>query len=96
MKGLKLPAFSLPKLSLPGLKRASAVGGEAPAGDALAAPSRLVLNIPGGNDRHIMHGAELRRSASAAGVPCLHSISAAWAVANSLTKNLKGNNGKQD
>lgn len=56
----------------------------------------LVLNIPGGNDRHIMHGAELRRSASAAGVPCLHSISAAWAVANSLTKNLKGNNGKQD
>ena len=56
----------------------------------------LVLNIPGGNDRHIMHGAELRRSASAAGVPCLHSISAAWSVANSLTKKLKGNNGKQD
>lgn len=47
MKGLKLPAFSLPKLSLPGFKRASAVGGEAPAGDALAAPSRLALNIPG-------------------------------------------------
>ena len=46
----------------------------------------LVLNIPGGNERHIMHGAELRRSASAAGVPCLHSMAAAWAVANSLSK----------
>lgn len=47
----------------------------------------MVLNIPGGNERHIMHGAELRRSASAAGVPCLHSLAAAWAVANSLSKN---------
>ncbi|MCK9558681.1 MAG: carbamoyl-phosphate synthase large subunit, partial [Candidatus Cloacimonetes bacterium] len=46
----------------------------------------LVLNIPGGNERHIMHGAELRRSASSAGVPCLHSMAAAWAVANSLSK----------
>ena len=49
----------------------------------------LVLNIPGGNERHIKHGAELRRSASAAGVPCLHSIEAAWAVANGLSKNQK-------
>ena len=46
----------------------------------------LVLNIPGGNERHMMQGAELRRSASAAGVPCLHSIAAASAVANSLAK----------
>ena len=46
----------------------------------------LVLNIPGGNERHMMQGAELRRSASAAGVPCLHSIAAACAVANSLAK----------
>ncbi|MCE5202319.1 MAG: ATP-grasp domain-containing protein, partial [Synergistaceae bacterium] len=47
----------------------------------------LVLNIPGGNERHIAHGAEIRRSASAAGVPCLHSAAAAQAVANSLLKN---------
>ena len=46
----------------------------------------LVLNIPGGNERHMMQGAELRRSASAAGVPCLHSIAAACAVANSQAK----------
>lgn len=51
----------------------------------------MVLNIPGGNDRHIRHGAELRRSASSAGVPCLHSIAAAWAVANSLAKKIRGN-----
>lgn len=46
----------------------------------------LVLNIPGGNERNMKHGVEIRRSASAAGVPCLHSIAAAWAVANSLSK----------
>ncbi len=51
----------------------------------------MVLNIPGGNDRHIRHGAELRRSASSAGVPCLHSIAAAWAVTNSLAKKIRGN-----
>lgn len=47
----------------------------------------LVLNIPGGNERHMKHGVELRRSASAAGIPCLHSIAAAGAVANCLSKN---------
>ncbi|MFA7366149.1 MAG: carbamoyl-phosphate synthase large subunit [Synergistaceae bacterium] len=56
----------------------------------------LVLNIPGGNERHIMHGAELRRSASAAGVPCLHSMAAAWAVANSLSKKNKALNEKSE
>jgi len=47
----------------------------------------LVLNIPGGSERHMSDGAELRRSASAAGVPCLHSITAVQAVAGSLLKN---------
>jgi carbamoyl-phosphate synthase large subunit len=46
----------------------------------------IVVNIPGGNERHMKHGAELRRSASSAGIPCLHSIAAAWAVAGSFSK----------
>ena len=41
----------------------------------------LVLNIPGGNERHIADGAMIRKQACAAGTPCLHSIAAAWAVA---------------
>ena len=46
----------------------------------------MVLNIPGGNERHITSGSVLRKSATAAGTPCLHSIQAAWAVASSLSK----------
>lgn len=49
----------------------------------------MVLNIPGGNERHITSGAALRKSATSAGIPCLHSIPAAWAVASSLAKNHK-------
>ncbi|MCD8234402.1 MAG: hypothetical protein LUC51_08475 [Cloacibacillus porcorum] len=44
----------------------------------------LVLNIPGGNERHIADGAMIRKQACAAGTPCLHSIAAAWAVAAGL------------
>lgn len=46
----------------------------------------LVLNIPGGNERHIADGTLIRRHACSAGIPCLHSISAAWAVAAGLGK----------
>lgn len=46
----------------------------------------LVLNIPGGNERNIHDGADIRRNACAAGVPCLHSIAAALAVAGSLIR----------
>lgn len=49
----------------------------------------LVLNIPGGNARNIHDGAAIRSCASAAGVPCLHSIAAALATANSFLKNGK-------
>ena len=44
----------------------------------------MVLNIPGGNERHISEGAEIRHSAAMAGVPCLHSMPAAWAVVRAL------------
>ncbi len=48
MKGLKLPAFSLPKLALPSLKRAAmATAGGDSAREAVEAPARLALNIPG-------------------------------------------------
>ena len=43
-------------------------------------------NIPGGNERHIADGTLIRRHACSAGIPCLHSISAAWAVAAGLGK----------
>ena len=46
----------------------------------------LVLNIPGGNERHIADGTLIRRHACSAGIPCLHSISAAWAVAAGFGK----------
>ncbi|MDL2299008.1 carbamoyl-phosphate synthase large subunit [Synergistaceae bacterium OttesenSCG-928-D05] len=49
----------------------------------------LVLNIPGGNERNIQQGADIRRQASAAGIACLHSIAAAMATANSISKNNK-------
>lgn len=49
----------------------------------------LVLNIPGGNASNIHDGADIRRYACAAGIPCLHSISAALATANSFQKNNK-------
>jgi len=48
----------------------------------------LVLNIPGGGG-NIHDGVGIRSSASSAGVPCLHSIQAALAVANSFLKNSK-------
>ncbi len=44
----------------------------------------LVLNIPGGNERHMADGAMIRKQACSAGTPCLHSIAAAWAVAAGL------------
>lgn len=44
----------------------------------------LILNIPGGNERHMADGAVIRKHACAAGTPCLHSIAAAWAVAAGL------------
>jgi carbamoyl-phosphate synthase large subunit len=47
----------------------------------------LVLNIPGGNERNIRQGADIRSHASAAGIACLHSIAAAMATANSISKN---------
>ncbi len=46
----------------------------------------LVLNIPGGNERHMADGAMIRKQACAAGTPCLHSLAAAWAVAAGLTR----------
>lgn len=46
----------------------------------------MMLNIPGGNERHISQGAELRRNACSCGIPCLHSMPAVWAVAASLRK----------
>lgn len=46
----------------------------------------LVLNIPGGAKRHLTQGATIRSIACSSGVPCLHSIPAAWAVACSLGK----------
>ena len=49
----------------------------------------MMLNIPGGNERHMSHGAALRHTAAAAGVPCLHSIPAAWAVACALGRRNK-------
>lgn len=51
----------------------------------------LVLNIPGGNTRNIHDGADIRRNACVSGIPCLHSIAAALATANSFTKNCKAN-----
>jgi len=47
----------------------------------------LVFNIPGGNERHITQGAEIRHYACALRIPCLHSTEAALAVAGSLSKN---------
>lgn len=46
----------------------------------------LVLNIPGGSERHITDGSAIRKHACAVGIPCLHSIAAAWAVAAGLGK----------
>lgn len=47
----------------------------------------LVLNLPGGNERNIHDGADIRRNASSAGIPCLHSIAAALAMASSFSQN---------
>lgn len=47
----------------------------------------LVLNIPGGNERNIHDGADIRSNASLAGIPCLHSIAAALAMAGSFSLN---------
>lgn len=44
----------------------------------------IVLNIPGGSANHLTDGAEIRIHACAAGIPCLHSLAAAWAVAAGL------------
>ncbi|MCF0248311.1 MAG: carbamoyl-phosphate synthase large subunit, partial [Synergistes sp.] len=46
----------------------------------------LVLNIPSGSERHMADGAMIRKQACAAGIPCLHSIAAAWAVAAGLNR----------
>lgn len=46
----------------------------------------LVLNIPGGSERHMTDGAAIRKHACDAGTPCLHSIPAAWAIAAGLNK----------
>ena len=46
----------------------------------------LVLNIPGGGEKHMTDGANIRIHACAAGIPCLHSLAAAWAVAAGLAR----------
>ena len=46
----------------------------------------LVLNIPGGNERHLTDGAAIRKHACDAGIPCLHSIAAAWAVSAGIAR----------
>ena len=46
----------------------------------------LILNIPGGSEKHITDGSAIRKHACAVGIPCLHSIAAAWAVAAGLGK----------
>ena len=46
----------------------------------------LVLNIPGGNERNIEDGVKIRRHACEAGIPCLHSIAAAWSVAAGIAR----------
>ncbi|MEG2183935.1 MAG: carbamoyl-phosphate synthase large subunit [Cloacibacillus sp.] len=45
----------------------------------------VVLNIPGGNEAHVADGVAIRTHACAAGIPCLHSLEAAWAVAAGLS-----------
>jgi carbamoyl-phosphate synthase large subunit len=51
----------------------------------------LVFNIPGGKERHITQGAEIRHYACALRIPCLHSTEAALAVSSSLSKNTSRN-----
>ncbi|MDO4987795.1 MAG: carbamoyl-phosphate synthase large subunit [Synergistes sp.] len=46
----------------------------------------LIVNIPGGHEAHFSDGIAIRRHACAAGIPCLHSIAAAWAVAAALSR----------